>query len=64
MRRGSWTRPCGNVMHGTAVAARVARFDRMPVPDVADLELPDGPPPSYGEHMRLMADMLVLAFQT
>ena len=46
------------------IESQIARFDRMPVPDVTDLELPDGPPPSYGEHMRLMADMLVLAFQT
>jgi hypothetical protein len=46
------------------IESQIARFDRMPVPNVADLELPDGPPPSYGEHMRLMADMLVLAFQT
>jgi len=36
----------------------------MPVPEVPDIDLPDGPPPSYGEHMRLMADMLVLAFRT
>ena len=46
------------------VEAQLARFDRMPAPQVPDLDLPDGPPPSYGEHMRLMADMLVLAFQT
>jgi hypothetical protein len=46
------------------VEAQLARFDRMPAPDVPDIDLPDGPPPSYGEHMRLMADMLVLAFRT
>ena len=46
------------------VEAQLARFDRMPVPEVPDIDLPDGPPPSYGEHMRLMADMLVLAFRT
>ncbi|MFM7207380.1 MAG: DUF1552 domain-containing protein [Planctomycetaceae bacterium] len=44
--------------------AQLTRFDRMPAPDVADVDLPDGPPPSYADHMRLMADMLVLAFRT
>lgn len=28
------------------------------------LEIPEGVPPSYEEHLRLLADMLVLAFQT
>jgi hypothetical protein len=45
------------------IEERIARFDRQPVPDVPDHDLPEAPP-SYGEHMRLMADMLVLAFQT
>lgn len=44
--------------------ARLSRFDRQPPPDVPDLELPDEPPTSYAEHMRLMADVLVLAFRT
>ena len=46
------------------IEMQIARFDRLPVPTVPDADLPDGPPPSYGEHMRLMADMLALAFQT
>ena len=45
------------------IERQVARYDR-PVPDVPDVDLPDGPPPAYGEHIRLMADMLVLAFRT
>jgi hypothetical protein len=45
------------------IEERVARFDRQPAPDVPDHDLPETPP-DYGEHMRLMADMLVLAFQT
>ena len=32
--------------------------------DVAGMEVPEGIPPSYEEHLRLLADMLVLAFQT
>jgi hypothetical protein len=46
------------------IETQIARFDRLPVPAVPDADLPDEPPPSYGEHMRLMADMLALAFQT
>jgi hypothetical protein len=45
------------------IERQVARFDGM-VPDVPDLDLPDRPPPAYSEHIRLLADMLVLAFQT
>jgi hypothetical protein len=45
------------------IERQVARFDRT-LPDVPDLDLPDRPPPAYGEHIRLLADMLVLAFQT
>lgn len=44
------------------IERQVGRFDR-PVPDVPDLDLP-AKPPSYAEHMRLMADMVVLAFRT
>jgi len=40
------------------------RFERMPVPDVADRDLPVTPPPSYRDHLRLMADMLAVAFRT
>jgi hypothetical protein len=45
------------------IERRVARFDAAP-PDVPDLDLPAGLPPSYGEHIDLMADLLVLAFRT
>jgi hypothetical protein len=45
------------------IEERLARFDRQPAPDVPDHDLPESPP-SYAEHMRLMADMLVLAFRT
>ena len=42
---------------------RIAQFDREP-PKVPDRQLPDGPPAAYSEHLRLLADVLVLAFQT
>ncbi|MFM8735346.1 MAG: DUF1552 domain-containing protein [Pirellulales bacterium] len=45
------------------VERQVARFDA-PMPEVPDVDLPAGPPPSYGDHIRLMADMLVLALRT
>jgi hypothetical protein len=45
------------------IERQVARFDDA-VPDVPDHDLPDRPPPAYSEHVRLLADMLVLAFQT
>jgi len=46
------------------IELQLDRFDALPVPQVPDLDFTDGPPPSYGEHMRLMADMLALAFRT
>jgi hypothetical protein len=47
-----------------ALEAQLDQFERTPVPDVADADLPTEPPTAYSEHMRLMTDMLVLAFQT
>ena len=45
------------------VERQVARFDT-PAPDVPDVDLPAGQPPSYRDHIRLMGDMLVLALRT
>ncbi len=45
------------------IERQVGRFDGT-MPDVPDLDLPDRPPAAYSEHIRLLADMLVLAFQT
>ncbi len=42
---------------------RIAGFDGPP-PQVPDRDLPARPPTAYSEHLRLLADMLVLAFQT
>lgn len=51
-------------LHGIrAIERQVSRFDG-PLPNVPDLKLPDRPPPAYAEHIRLLADMMVLAFQT
>ncbi len=46
-----------------AIERQVAHFDSPP-PKVPDLELPDRPPREYGAHIRLLADMMVLALQT
>jgi hypothetical protein len=45
------------------IERQVARFDAAP-PEVPDLDLSGGPPPSYADHIGLMADLLVLAFRT
>lgn len=47
-----------------AVETQVERFERMPVPPVADGERPDDTPAAYPHHIRLLTDMLVLAFRT
>jgi hypothetical protein len=46
------------------IEQRLVRLERLGLPDVPDRELPDAPPKAYGEYVRLLADMLVLAFQT
>ncbi len=45
------------------IERQVSRFAGSP-PTVPDAKLPDRPPPSYADHVRLLADMMVLAFQT
>ena len=46
------------------IETRLVRLERHGLPDVPDRELPDRPPQAYGDYVRLLADMLVLAFQT
>lgn len=46
------------------IEQRLVWLERLGLPDVPDRELPDAPPKAYGEYVRLLADMLVLAFQT
>lgn len=42
---------------------RIARAEKMPAPKVPDMAKPAGVPADYSEHLRLMCDLLVLAFQ-
>jgi hypothetical protein len=46
------------------IEQRLERHESFGIPDVADRDLPDAPPPSHRDHIRLLMDMLVLAFQT
>ena len=43
---------------------QIIRVEQLGLPSVKDRSLPAKPPVAYSEHIRLMADMLVLAFQT
>jgi len=49
-----------------AVERRIDAFEAAPPPpaDVAAVVLPDRPPAAYAEHVRLMIDVLVLAFRS
>lgn len=46
------------------IEQRLERLESLGIPDVADRDLPAAPPPSHRDHIRLLMDMLVLAFQT
>lgn len=46
------------------IEQRVLAFKPDSVAGVPDLSLPERPPTAYADHIRLMADMMVLAFQT
>lgn len=46
------------------IEARLARFEQAGPPDAPDIELPEKQPGVYSEHIRLMGDMLAIAFQT
>lgn len=46
------------------VEQRIQRVDDDPNRFVPDAQVPEGIPDTWGEHMRLMYDLLVLAFQT
>ncbi len=45
------------------IEQRIERTERLPVTDPGQ-DAPAGIPPNFGEHVQLMFDMLVLAFQT
>jgi hypothetical protein len=46
------------------IEARLDRFDKANVQVDGGVRIPTGVPKDYEEHLRLMADMMVLAFQT
>ena len=46
------------------IERRIEKAERFGLPEAPGLDAPDGVPASYEEHIRLMMDMLVLAFET
>ncbi len=45
------------------IELRIGRIEREPMVVLPDYSKPEGVPSDYGEHLRLMSDLLVLAFQ-
>ncbi|MDF1754572.1 MAG: DUF1552 domain-containing protein [Verrucomicrobiales bacterium] len=43
---------------------RIAKAEKFGLPDVEQIDLPSGVPGSFEDHIRLMFDMMVLAFET
>lgn len=46
------------------IERRIEKAEKFGLPDSPDMEMPSGIPSSYQEHVRLMLDLLVLAFET
>jgi hypothetical protein len=46
------------------IEQRIERAARLPIPATPDIALPAGVPTVYQEHLRLLGDLMVLAFQT
>lgn len=46
------------------IELRIERAEKMPPVQVPDYPVPEGIPASYEEHLRLMCDLVALAFQT
>jgi hypothetical protein len=46
------------------IELRMARAEKLPPPAKPPIDRPKGVPASYGEHLELLTDLLVLAFQT
>jgi hypothetical protein len=46
------------------IEQRIARADQGPTVTDDQIKLPDGVPSDYAEHLRIMGDLMVLAFQT
>ncbi len=47
-----------------SIESRIQRLEKLGSREQPDIELPKGKPKDYSEHIRLMYDMLVIAFQT
>lgn len=46
------------------IERRIEQAEKWSLPDVSGMSVPKGIPPSYEEHLRLMFDMMLLAFET
>ncbi len=46
------------------IERRIEKAERFGLPEAPEMEMPDGVPGNYEDHIRLMMDMLVLAFET
>ena len=46
------------------IERRIEQSEKWLLPNVEGVEVPKGIPPSYKEHLRLMFDMMLLAFET
>lgn len=46
------------------IERRIEQTEKWKLPDMKEFDAPKGIPPSYREHLRLMFDMLLLAFET
>lgn len=46
------------------IEGRIERASRMPAPTAPDITLPQGVPGNFVDHVRLLGDLLTLAFQT
>lgn len=46
------------------IERRIEQAEKWTLPDIEGMDVPKGIPPSYREHLRLMFDMMLLAFET
>lgn len=46
------------------IERRIERAEKFGLPEVPEMEMPEGIPGNYEDHVRLMMDLLVLAFET
>lgn len=46
------------------IERRIERAEKFGLPEAPDMDLPEGTPGTFQEHVRLMMDMMVMAFET